>query len=279
MMIGFIKQIKWIVVKMVPEKIEPEPEIEQPKYLQKSAMRYPQTAVRAILNETKRLFEGPTFEIVAHALSIHRDDIKSEAKLGQIIKDSRTPINVDIDGVYYGKVKSIYSSIITFATNIQAAFTLEPARTKSINRIKNANRLIVEVIKDSKSIKINVDKYLASDNKYIQAQYDAMRKKVSKIYRKIYLLSLEIDPQKHHKTIKRLLEANKRSDVFENGTLDKLIRENRITSEMATSLANDSATITSIVQNLLKVAELLYVDGDAIVNALPESEVEFEESY
>ena len=269
-LIGFIKQIQWVVTKMVAEQIAPEPQFDQPKFLLQSAMRYPQTAVSAILNETKRLFEGPTFEIVSHTLNIHREDIRSDKKLRQMIEDSRTPIAVDIDNVYYMKVKTIYSSIILFATNIQAAFTLSPERTLAINRIKVANRYIVEVIKDCKSLQTNFDKYMDSENNYIREEYDKMRKKISGIFRKIYLTSIDPNPQRHISSLKTLLERSKKIDVLESGELDRLIRNNLISSQMATSLANDSATVSWIAKNLIRVALLLYVESDSILESLAE---------
>jgi len=46
-----------------------------------SVLAYPQTALRALLDESKRLFEKATFTIVSHGLNLHRGDIKGHEKL------------------------------------------------------------------------------------------------------------------------------------------------------------------------------------------------------
>jgi phosphate:Na+ symporter len=275
LLVGFIKQIENLVIKMVPERIKPEPDFDKPKFLTNSAMRYPQTAVRALLDETKRLFEGPVFEITLHTLNLHREDLKSNLNIKKVISASRNQIAIDIDKIYYLKIKGIYSEIIGFATNIQANFTLLPERTTSINNIKIANRYIVEIIKDSRSVQPNLDKYLNSNNAEIRLEYDKMRKRVSKIYRKILVASVEENPKKHKEALEKMLKKYRKNDVIEDGTLDALINENKITRNMATSVVNDSATIANICKNLIRISLLLYVESDSIMKLLEEDDENF----
>jgi phosphate:Na+ symporter len=49
-------------------------------------------------------------------------------------------------------------------------------------------------------------------------------------------------------------------DIIANGTLDGLIREQRITPDMATSLMNDSAFSYDIQNNLIAAAEILFAN-------------------
>ena len=57
---------------------------------------------------------------------------------------------------------------------------------------------------------------------------------------------------------------------MESGRLDKLIRNDLITSEMATSLANDSNYVADICKNLIDTAELIYIESDTILEGLGE---------
>jgi phosphate:Na+ symporter len=59
---------------------------------------------------------------------------------------------------------------------------------------------------------------------------------------------------------------------MKDGTLDKLIRKELITSEMATSLANDSENVADISKNLIDVAELLYIQNDTLLDEVEEDE-------
>jgi phosphate:Na+ symporter len=193
----------------------------------------------------------------------------------KVISASRNQIAIDIDKIYYLKIKGIYSEIIGFATNIQANFTLLPERTTSINNIKIANRYIVEIIKDSRSVQPNLDKYLNSNNAEIRLEYDKMRKRVSKIYRKILVASVEENPKKHKEALEKMLKKYRKNDVIEDGTLDALINENKITRNMATSVVNDSATIANICKNLIRISLLLYVESDSIMKLLEEDDENF----
>ena len=47
-------------------------------------------------------------------------------------------------------------------------------------------------------------------------------------------------------------------DIIANGVLDKLIRENRITSDMASSLMNDSSYAYDIQRNIFDAAEVIF---------------------
>ncbi len=134
-----------------------------------------------MIEETKRLFEGPCFEIISHALNLHREDIRSDEKLNKIIESSKDRITVDIDDLYYRKVKTIYSRIVEFGTRIPSIFSMDEEKVKGIYEIKVANRYMVEAIKDSRSLHSNITKYMASDNEFIREEYNQLRKKVSKV--------------------------------------------------------------------------------------------------
>ena len=254
---------------MIPYKEEEEPEMDQPKYLNENALIYPQTAIRALIDESKRLFEGPTFEIITHGLNLHRDDIKSEIKLKKMVKSSKEDMNIDVEELYYQKVKTIYSKIIKYGTRIQANFSLSHKKMEAVTNIKLANRYIVEAIKDLIGLQKNVSEYMVSDNKEMEKEYDKLRKKISRVLREIYQTRKDKNPKSHLKDLEELKERARKSDALLDGTLDKLIRKNLITSSMATSLANDSNIVAEISANLIKAAELLYIDSDTILESLP----------
>ena len=267
-LIWFIPLIVKIVERMVPYKEELEPGVDQPKNLTEEALKYPQTAISALLKESKRLFEGPAFKTVAHALNLHREDIKSDLKPKKVVKGSTEVIDIDIDDIYYSKVKSIYSSIIEFGTKITVLFKLNTKKINAVNNIKIANRYIVETIKDAEGLQDNVNKFMLSDNEYIKKEYDDLRKKITRVLREIHLTRNAKNPKKHLKALEKLKESVRKSDVMEDGTLDKLIRKELITSEMATSLANDSNYVADMCKNLIDAAELLYIDSDTILEGL-----------
>ncbi len=47
-----------------------------------------------------------------------------------------------------------------------------------------------------------------------------------------------------------------------NGTIDRLVRENLISNDIANSLMNDSAIAIGITRNLIDVSSMLYLQRD-----------------
>jgi phosphate:Na+ symporter len=264
-MVPFIGRLVKFLSKVFVEEEIGEEKIDHPKYLNESVLAYPQTALKALLDETKRLFEKTTFKIVSQGLNLHRTDIKSEEKIKKLVKNSKEELDIDIEELYYTKVKTIYSKITKYATLAQSKFSLSTEGMEAFTRIKLANRNIVETIKNIRGLRKNVNQYMLSDNKYIQKEYDLLRRKVSKVLREIYLTQKDETPAAHIKRLETLKEKANKSDVLINGTLDKLIREQKISSEMATSLANDSDNVADMMKSLIETAELLYINSDTLL--------------
>ena len=260
-LIFFVRVIEKVVNRMLPYREDIEVSIDEPKYLSKSALKYPQTAIKALVDESKRLFEGPTFEIVAHALNMHREDILSKQKLKKVVKSSTEPMEIDIDELYYTKVKKIYSKIISFSIKAQSQFELDEEKVEAINKLKVAIRHTVEAIKSCRSLQDNVATFMKSDNQEMRKQYDRLRKKMSKVLREVYTQKEGESSKKRLKRLEELKKEVEKSDILLDGTLDKLIRKDLISSSQATSLANDSDNIAEISKNLIEACELLYVQS------------------
>lgn len=273
-MIPFIKHLVKLLERIIKDPVVADVKIELPVYLNKSVLGYPQTAMRALLDESKRLFENATFKIVTHGLNLHRTDIISDQKLKKVVKNSKEEIEVDIDEMYYRKVKTIYSKIIKYATLAQSKFLLSEKDLEAFTRIKIANRNIVEVIKDIRGLRKNVNLYMTSDNEFIQKEYDKLRKKVSQVIRLIDRTVNDEDPGSHFEDLERLKQKVKKSDVLIDGTLDKLIREKKITSAMATSLVNDSDNVAGIVKRLIDTTEILYINIDPLIETNEDEDLE-----
>lgn len=264
-MVPFINRLVKLLERLIVDKSEEERRIEYPHYLNETVLAYPQTAMKALLDETKRLFENATFKIISHGLNLHRKDIIGDEKLKYIVEKSKDELKDNLEDIYYRKVKVIYAKIIKYATLSQSKFSLSPEATEGFTRIKLANRNMVEAIKDVSGIEHNVTLYMASDNEYIRKEYNRLRHKVSQVLREVYFTKNDASPLLHLERLEKLKRKAEKSDVLMDGTLDRLIRENKISSVMASSLANDSTKVASIMGRLIETAELLYIDSDTIL--------------
>lgn len=261
-LVWFIKPIARLVEKMVPEKLDPKKAIEEPKYLDKKMLKYPETAIASLKKETKYLYKNAIFEIVAHALNIHREDIISDIKPKTVVKKSTKDFKTDVRELYLRKVKTIYGEIIKFAVQAQSNLKLTDAQNNQIMELKVANRKMVEIIRDVLELGNSVSRYLASDNKHIKKVYNTFRQKVVKVLRVIYLFRTEKEKEKYHQKLLELRQQAKDNIHKSNLEIDRLIRKDLITTDMASSLVNDTDNLNSLIKELIEVAEILYGHSD-----------------
>jgi phosphate:Na+ symporter len=60
----------------------------------------------------------------------------------------------------------------------------------------------------------------------------------------------------------------------DNKSLDRLIRKNLITTDMASSLVNDNVTVNDLIKKLIQVAELLYSEKDVILETVINNKIQ-----
>lgn len=270
-MIPFIRPLIKLLHWMFRKK-DGEDEFDQPQFLSERSKEYPQTALLALRNETKRLFENAVFKIIANGMNIHRADLFSEAKIKEVVKKSRKEIDIDIEEQYLRRVKTIYSKIIEFATLSQSRSPISPELTRQFAQIKLANRNIVEAIKALEESRGNINEYLISDNIHIRREYDRLRKKLSIILRELHLLQNSAEPAKHWNKLEKLKAKAENKDILLDESLDQLIREQKITSTMFSSLVNDSQNVALISKKLIEAGELIYIRQDSLHSEEPNLE-------
>ena len=262
-MIPFIKKLENTLLKYFKEKVDKE--IDEPKFLNKAVLEFPGTVITSLIQESRYLYKNAIFEIVAHGLNIHREDIKSDEKIKKIVKKSRKDMQIDVENLYYRKVKTIYGEIIKYATTAQNNLKLTDSQNHIITDIKIANRKMVEVIKDVKELNKNINLSFNLDNKYLINEYDSYRRKVIKVLRVIYLFRKGDNPKKNAQKLSVLKKEAKENIRQSSKSIDKLIREDLISAEMASSLFNDFTNVNDMIKKLIEIAELLYGETDSLL--------------
>ena len=262
-MIPFIKKLEIFLLWFIKEIVDKD--IDEPKFLNVAVLEFPGTVITSLVKESKYLYKNAVFEIVAHALNIHRDDIKSDKKIKKVIQRSKEDMQIDVDNLYYKKVKTIYGEIINYATKAQSTLKLNENQNKKISNLKIANRKMVEIIRDVRELRKNVSIFTNSDNAYIKKEYNKFRKKVVKVLRVIYLFRTQDDKDSYYEKLLELKNEAKKGIHRSNKSINKLIRENLITVNMASSLVNDNDNVNDMIKKLISVAELLYVEKESFL--------------
>ena len=265
LLVPFISRLERFLIKVIKDNASTD--IARPKYLFEAAMQFPTSAVESLLKESKDLFKNAIFEIVSHALNIHRDDIKTDQKIKKIIKKSTEDMNIDVEELYYKKVKTIYGEIIKYATAIQSKLNLSEKQNQAVSEIKIANRKMVEILNDVREINKNVSRSLSLGNPYLLEEYNHFRAKVTKVLRVIYLFRTEENADEYGNKLTDLKLEAKDNIRHSNESIDNLIRKDLITAEMASSLFNDNTNVNDMIRKLITVAELLYGKMDTILDS------------
>jgi len=226
-------------------------------YLNDSVLELPATSMAAIIRETKHLYEN-AFEVITHGLNLKRSNIVSSMPLEEVIKDGYSKEAINIDEYYNHKIKGIYGEIIDFAAKAQSDMSAEDIEV--LYKLKLANRDLVEAVKGTKHLQKNLVQYSNSANVHIKEQYDLIRQDLAELLRDINTVATTDEDDVILLLLSKAKVHIEKNDIIANGTLDKLIRDGLIGSEMATSLMNDSAYAYDISKNLIAMAEITFTD-------------------
>jgi len=255
-MLPFIKRLADTLHSMMPEKLAAK---EQPMYLNESAEELPDTAIEAVRKETLHLYDN-AFAIIAHGLSLHRDDILSDRDLEAIIYESNKVIEIDLDQEYEASVKGLYAEIVRFISRSQVS--MEPAQVDELFALRAAGRDIVEAIKDTKHMHKNMSQFIVSENSYIRDEYNKIRLRLGHLMRNLAIIREEGDDPSMILSLDNLKLEMEQNDTTVNGMLESLIRDEKISAQMATSLMNDANYAYDVTKNLIRMGEALFATSD-----------------
>ena len=238
----------------------PVVEFERPRYLSAASAEIPDAALEAIRKETARLYDRAV-DVIAHGLNLQRNTLFSEQDLESVIQNSsKIMAQDDIDDLYQRRIKVIYGAIVEFISHAQSSMAVEQA--DQLLSIRRVGRDIVEAIKGIKHLQKNLTVYMVSENRYISQEYNKIRIQIAHVLRELELLQNDEDDSVTILSLDQLKVEIGERDIIKTGVLDSLIRENRISAEMAISLMNDSAYCQDICANLIHMGEVLFAAFD-----------------
>ncbi len=273
-LIGFIKIIVNLAIRMVPAVEEKEVEIDQPQFLTESSLKYSQTGIKALTDESVRLLENAAYKIFAHGLGVHRHDLESEQDMLKFLDISPKTIRIDIDLVYTTQIKIIYSRILDYATRLQKQTKPTHEQIETIRNILVADRLLVQIVKRMKPLQENLERYMASENETLRREYNVLRRRILKVVREIKRIGPAENLEEHLDKINKQRSKAEKMDVLLTGHAEELLANGEITDEMASSLINDSSNAARITKNLIDIAVILYKPEDELIESIDERNAE-----
>jgi phosphate:Na+ symporter len=260
-MVPLIGRLADQLFRVFPEKAK---DLAEPLYLSEAAIEFPETVLTSLKKEVWHLFDS-AFELMAHGLNLHRTQILQSPDLEKTIDEDREIHEFDMDELYESKVKVLYAAIIQFISDSQEH--IPSVFSEEMFRLRKASLEIVECVKHIKHLRKNATRYMVSDNEHIRVEYNRLRYQIAMILREIYRLREE-DDYDHALAILEMDELKAEIQLEHrqlDGRITEVLRDQRITPMMATSLLNDFNYVDETARHLLDTAQALLVSHTDLV--------------
>ncbi len=219
----------------------------QPKYLNESSLEFEDTALEALRKETARIY-GKATDVIALGLSLDKKDILSGTKMKRVVKAHDKAIDYNIDNVYTGEIKSLSGAVLDYIN----VLSVDANTARQVSRIRQANQSILIALKETKHLQKNMQQYIASENKYINDEYNQLRIRVAKAIRRLENIRNSTDSSTSILSLDTLKLSLEKSVNQLHERLQVLIGEGHIPSMVAISLMNDSNYTYNIIYNLIQ---------------------------
>lgn len=251
----FIPRLVIFLKKLFVEKKDTY--ISKPKYLDMQVIAVPSIALKATKKETIHLYDNAS-EVLSHAIMLHRHRYLGRTDISSVVKESTDIIELNIDDFYQTRIKSLYGDIIDYSTIF--INELDSEKKNYLYELRIACRDIAEAVKNTKELQQNISRYLLSNNDYIKNEYNYIREAIAKTINTINEIKNSKDELDVLSKAELLKDYLKSLDVIATGRIDVLIREKRIDKKMATTLLNDSSHAYNVINKLISVAKVLWIE-------------------
>lgn len=243
------------LVHLLETKMKPaEVKLDRPKYISNQLLETPGAALEALRRELLRLFRR-AFSLIARVLNYEAGQLRQAEGVDAVDQAPLRVRAVDVDGLYLSTIKPLHGLIVEF----MARLTVEGERSRQLVLLRVASQDLIEAVKDAKHLQKNMVRYLQSGDKAMRAEYLDMRRHLGDLLAQLDKLAAAEDPPEDvDLLLAELATRIEEHDIVNNGRLDELIRNNRITAEQATSLMNDNSYSYRISRNLLGMARATF---------------------
>ena len=239
------------LVRLLETKMQPTAvKLNRPKYISTNLLETPSAALEAVRRELLRLFRR-AFSLIAQVLNYEAGHLRQAAGREALAAPPPRVRVVDVDEVYMRTIKPLHSLIVGF----MARLSVEGKRAQQLVLMRVASQDLIEAVKDAKHLQKNMVEYLQSSHGPMRKEYLDLRRNLGYLLARLdALASTETQNEDIDLDLAELAARIEEDDIVNNGRLDHLIRNNRITAEQATSLMNDNTYSYRMARKLLSMA-------------------------
>ena len=249
----FIKPLVKFLKRIMPEKAI---RLKQPKYILESVLESEHATKVAIYSESVRLYQL-SLKVIANGIGLKKNElIQTKDKETLPLKDK--PLEgIGINESYEIRIKYVFSAIFEFVILAREKFSGK--NNKSIQQYSIAVRRLTFCIKEVKHLNKNMMKYIGSDNLVIKGGYNYLRWNIIETVRKIQEIQHKSYEGKRPQMFKDLSEKVAIDNAIIIKKIENAIGNHNITALMSTSLVTDTEYTNRACQNLIEMAEILFI--------------------
>lgn len=260
-MTPFIPSLERVLTKRIPDRRASKA---SPKYINTSLCENPTPFLSALSLETKEMFKN-SFYALARSLGLTRANIKSNDEIRALLS-KKTSTTINLQKYYKNELRPLMDAIYELSTIAQT--NMQDDEIKEAYHLKIAVRSIAEMIKDAQELSKNIEKYAFSQNKDLAREYTSLKVSMASFIRQVQKIHAHPDDAMLIVKFVSLEEKLSQEDLRISKAVDLLIRENKITPSMGTSLMNDSRYVLSIAKAMTKIVQTLYIYTNTQTNEI-----------
>lgn len=257
-LIWFVSLLSALVTRLVKERPDPDVELTRPKYLSEAALNYPETALDALEKETRRLYETAIFEALAHGMSIHRTQIKSDISAHEIVLTSRRLFDFNVDAFIERRIEPLFEHLVAYATEIQDRNRLSHDQAAWLQVLRVSSRRLIDVVKDISILNELLQRHWAGSSDGFREEIDSIRIALIHLFRGFSEVRALPKDERTRERFQLLRQEADSLDAVIFDEVDKLIRGKQITSKEGSVLINASAVTRHLTRDFVKSVRGLY---------------------
>lgn len=244
---------RWLPDKAEEEVLLPENQaILAPRYLHENMLRADDTALVAIEKEVYHLGRA-SIEAMCHAIYVPNEAFyRDDSDEGKTLPAPTAPLELDATQVYERQIKPLYSAILDFAGKIDLE---EKSQQEQLNRAFAATWQMVEMVKESKHLQKNMQRYLTGGGSVAERDYLRLRRHVFKtlrLFRRIGGMEAEAE---RNDLMQQLNVHTETLETFRGRVMVKLKNE-ELNGWQTSSLLNDINYARRIGRGALEILSL-----------------------
>ena len=251
LMAPFVGKLVLFLQRHLPE---PSKSSVEPLYLNDAAIEFPDTVLESVRKETWHLYEC-AIGLMCYGINMTREVVLGSEDLQKTIDADKKIIEFDLDQMYESQVKQLYGSILEFIT--RAGKQLPAVFSEQLFWLRQASINVVECVKHVKHLRKNTNRYMVSDSESMRVEYNKLRFLLASTMRLIHEVGMAEDPRESADRLKQQKKMLNKRKTELNATVDGLLHDGVIGSDMATSLLNDFNYTRGFVKRLVKFGNTL----------------------